>query len=164
MKTLYLDVIFDSRKIGWRVAPVGTVRNGTKYELHLAKESNADGRTAEIIQEFKDILMDFSRNVYGDRQESCDVIDIVKAAVTFEDNGWNSYFKVRTSDNLKTIEYHIDNHLEKNPYTFYLTDEQATELNYIGLYIDNVPSGISSEEYKSEIIDYLVKFYKENHK
>lgn len=163
MKTLYLDVVFDSRNINWRVAPVGTVRNGQKYELHLTKESNADGRTDEIIQEFKDILMEFSRNVYGDQQESYDVIDCVRSAIGFKDD-WNGYFKVQSGDKLKTIEYYMDNHLEKYPYTFYLTDEQATELNYIGLHIDDVPSGISSEEYKSEIINYLIKFYKENHK
>ena len=58
MKTLHLDIVFDTRNINWRVAPVGTVRNGQKYELHLTKESNTDERTEEIIQEFKDILME----------------------------------------------------------------------------------------------------------
>lgn len=164
MKTLHLDIVFDTRNINWRVAPVGTVRNGQKYELHLTKESKADGRIDEIIQEFKDVLMEFSRNVYGDPQECYDVVDCVYSAINFKD-GWNNrYFKVQSGNKLKTVEYYIDNHLEKNPYTFYLTDEKITELNYIGSYINDMPSGISLDEYRSEIINYLIEFYKRNSK
>lgn len=94
-----------------------------------------------------------------DRQDLTDALDEL-----YSHQDGAAYDTLQSRDKLKTIEYYIDNHSEKTSYTFYLTDEQATELNYIGLHIDDMPSGVSSEEYKSEIINYLIKFYKENHK
>lgn len=161
MKTLYLDIEFNTDEhYDWSLVPAGTKCSYEKYEWHGCEETYTDGKlkddTSWIIDWYKKVIELFMDNVTG--VEANIVQDVLNNVLN---KNWNESFDVRNYDGHGNIhiKFYIDNHLEKQSFTLYVTPEQKSILDIMLYQVDDFENK-KDEEIKNGVTDIIISLCK----
>lgn len=161
MKSLYLDVEFNTDEhYDWSLVPAGTKCSYEKFEWHGYRETYTNGKlkddTLWIIDEYKKVIEQFIDNVTG--AEADIVQDVLNDVLN---KNWNESFDFRNYDGHGNIhiKFYIDNHLEKESFTLYVTPEQKSVLDIMLYQVDNFENK-KDEEIKDGVTDIIVSLCK----
>ena len=161
MKTLYLDVEFNTDEhYDWSLVPAGTKCSYEKFEWHGCEETYATGKlkddTSWIINKYKKVIEQFIDNVTGTAANI--VQDILNDVLN---KNWNESFDFRNYDGHGNIhiKFYIDNHLEKESFTLYVTPEQKSVLDIMLYQVGNFENK-KDEEIKDGVTDIIVSLCK----
>lgn len=161
MKTLYLDVEFNTDEhYDWSLVPAGTECSYEKFEWHGCEETYDTGKlkddTSWIIDKYKKVVEQFIDNVTG--TEANIVQDVLNDVLN---KNWNESFDVKNYDGHGYIhvKFYIDNHLEEQSLTLYVTPEQKSVLDIMLYQVDNFENK-KDEEIKDGVTDIIVSLCK----
>lgn len=161
MKMLYLDVEFNTDEhYDWSLVPTGTKCSYEKFEWHGCEETYTTGKlkddTSWIIDKYKKVIELFMDNVIG---VEANIVQYVLNNVL--NKNWNKSFDVRNYDGHGNIhiKFYIDNHLEKQPFTLYVTPEQKSVLDIMLYQVDDFENK-KDEEIKDGVTNIIVSLCK----
>lgn len=161
MKSLYLDVEFNTDEhYDWSLVPAGTKCSYEKFEWHGYRETYTNCKlkddTSCIIDEYKKVIEQFIDNVKG---AEANIVQHVLNDVL--NKNWNESFDVRNYDGHGNIhvKFYIDNHLEKESFTLYVTPEQKSILSAMLYKVDDFKNK-KDEEIKDGVTDIIVSLCK----
>lgn len=161
MKTLYLDIEFNTDEhYDWNLVPTGTKCSYEKFEWHGCEETYTNGKlkddTSWIIDRYKNVIEQFMDNVTG--VEANIVQDVLNDVLN---KNWDESFDVRNYDGHGDIhvKFYIDNHLEKQSFTLYVTPEQKSVLNTMLYKVDNFENK-KDEEINEGVTDIIISLCK----
>lgn len=161
MKTLYLDVEFNTDEhYDWSLVPAGTKCSYEKFEWHGCEETYTNGKLKDdiswIIDKYKKVIEQFIDNVTG--TEANIVQDVLNNVLN---KNWNKSFDVKNYNGHGNIhiKFYIDNHLEKQPFTLYVTPEQKSVLDIMFYQVDDFENK-KDEEIKDGVTDIIVSLCK----
>lgn len=157
MKTLYLDVEFNTDEhYDWSLVPAGTKCSYEKFEWHGCEETYTNGKLKDdiswIIDKYKKVIEQFIDNVTG--IEANIVQDVLNDVLNSD---WNKSFEIRNYSGHGDIhiKFYIDNHLEKQSVTFYVTPEQKRILDLMMYKVEDYQNK-NKEEINEGVIDIIV--------
>lgn len=158
MKTLSLDVIFNSDcKLYFEVAPIGTMEgNPGEYEYHK-KRKIYDDCLDNTISEFRKILKVFDKNIIDKGYNSFFHTFINKAI----NSDWSHSFEVKDckgDDTEVSVKFEILDDDTVTPYTFFLTEEQVEDIDWIAQGIDGIEY-MSTAQIRKAVMGILISTY-----
>lgn len=131
-----------------------------KFEWHGCEETYTTGKLKDdiswIVDKYKKVIERFIDNVTG--AEANIVQDVLNNVLN---KNWNESFDVRNYNGHGNIhiKFYIDNHLEKQPFTLYVTPEQKSVLDIMLYQVDDFENK-KDEEIKDGVTDIIVSLCK----
>lgn len=162
MKTLYLDIEFNTDEhYDWSLVPAGTKCSYEKFEWHGCEETYTNGKLKDdiswVVNKYKKVIEQFMDNVIGAEA------NIVQGVLNDVLNHlyWGESFDFRNYDGHGNIhiKFYIDNHLEKQSFTLYVTPEQKSVLDIMLYQVDDFENK-KDEEIKDGVTDIIVSLCK----
>ena len=159
MKTLSLDVVFNSDcKLYFEAAPIGTTEeNSGWYEYHKEYRVRNDDESLNAISAFRKTLRAFDKNII-DKGYNDFFHNFINKTINSD---WTHSFEVKDykGDDIEVyVKFEILDDETKKPYIFYLTEEQAEDIDWIAQGIED-SEYMSDAQIRTKVMDALISTY-----
>ena len=159
MKTLSLDVVFKSDcKLRFEAVPLGTTEgNPGECEYHIKRKVYSDDEYLNVVSEFRKVLRVFDKNIVDNGYDEF-FHNFIHSVVN---SNWNNDFTAKDfkGDDIEVfVKFEVFNDEYKIPYTFYLTEEQKEDIDWIAQGLEDYEN-MSDKQISEAVMKILLSDY-----